>query len=195
VAGGIIPLCFWRVFIGGKDGAGSARVCQFCAPFSFGAHRPFKKILIPALLFVFAINPYLIFEHFYIRFYVFTEVLLLAVLFLGCQILLSLRSSDFKRLLASVLGFATINIIAFLWAKGMSGLPVLLASAIIMSYIFLFESKNITLPGKNLCARIGNRFLQDGFYARAVILSLAFLCWTFSISEQDIFSSSRRNHL
>jgi hypothetical protein len=146
-----------------------------------------KKILIPALLFVFAINPYLIFEHFYIRFYVFTEVLLLAVLFLGCQILLSLRSSDFKRLLASVLGFATINIIAFLWAKGMSGLPVLLASAIIMSYIFLFESKNITLPGKNLCARIGNRFLQDGFYARAVILSLAFCAGLFLFQSRIFF--------
>jgi hypothetical protein len=169
--------------------------------FYFISKKLFKNNLFIYLgLLIFAFNPWSIFNHIYIRTYVFFELFLLLSIFIFIKILDAIKKNKNKALIIYFIILALINYLNWFWSYDTGKYTILIANLVGLSYLFFFEIQKIKFGKKDFLTReisyIKNLSFAKKFYLW-FSLSIVFLLvnikkikWTLN-AEAPAFRSDK----
>jgi hypothetical protein len=136
-------------------------------------------LMVLMVLFIFATNSLLIFQHFFIRSYVLTEACLMAVLALGILMINTLRKNKLWSALACGTIIIAICYALFHWGGGYSGYPVILAGGIVLAYVFIYEIGCLKFTDNNPFGRFANVLLNSSIITKSIVVLGIFLVVSF----------------
>ena len=91
------------------------------------------------LLALYTLSPWVIFNHFYIRFYITNELFLLILLVLGYQLYEALRDNNWKRVLQFLSMVILLDILSMVAIRDQSEYMLMLASGVMLAGLFIYE--------------------------------------------------------
>lgn len=102
------------------------------------------------LLLIYSISPWIIFEHFYIRFYILYESCILLTALLAIHLTDSLKKNDWKSIVKLLLAIVSINALSFLFIRDAGRFMIVFYTSLILSYVYIFQLKNVSVSNKLL---------------------------------------------
>ncbi|VVB77911.1 Uncharacterised protein [uncultured archaeon] len=101
-----------------------------------------KKSYILFLMIIYSLSPWIIFNHFYIRMYVFYEFFMFFIIFLYFKINKSIRNKDFPHFLFLLIVILLVNFINFILSENTGKYPIAFLSFVLLLDIYFFRMKN-----------------------------------------------------
>ena len=136
------------------------------------AKRRFQLLL----LLLYTLSPWVIFNHFYIRFYIVDELFLLILLVLCYQLYNAIRDENWIRVSLFLSLIILLNIISLVAIHDQSGYMLFLASGVMLAGLFIFELNTEPKTNHKLFSMIsGNILLSNITYRTAVVFVVAAL--------------------
>ena len=123
------------------------------------------------LILLYTLSPWLLFNHSYIRFYVVNELFLLILLVLGYQLYDAMRGGNWKNIGLFLLLVGILNILNLVTTNDPSKYMLLIASAVMLASLFIYEFNTEPKINQGLLSAIsGNILLSSKLYRSAVVL-------------------------
>ena len=119
-------------------------IINFFLLFTISRKIILRKIYVLFLLTIYSISPWIILNHFYIRFYIFYEFFLLINIYLFIQLIDSLNDPTNHRSIKNILILVLINILGYLLSNDLGFYMILLFLLSVSGYNYLFNLKNVT---------------------------------------------------
>ncbi|MDZ7799158.1 MAG: hypothetical protein U5L76_06190 [Patescibacteria group bacterium] len=161
-------------------------IANFFLLYKIGRKIFTNKTFILVLLAVFSTLPWFIFNHFYIRMYVFYEFFLLLLTFLFILIIQNIKNIK-KISIYGIITLITLTILYF-FSNDVGMYMVLLYSFFFMSYIFFFEIQKIPFKNKFYQKLSKNHVLKISIFLIFGILAVLYVDG-FSLIERFISGS------
>ncbi len=128
------------------------------------------------LLLLYTLSPWVIFNHFYIRFYIVNELFLLSLLLLGYKLYSAIRDVTWTRVSLFLSLILFLNIISLVAIYDQSGYMLFLASGVMLAGLFIFEFNTEPKTKLKLFNVIsGNILLSTKTYRTTVVFAVAAL--------------------
>jgi len=136
------------------------------------AERRFQLLL----LVLYTLSPWVIFNHFYIRFYIMNELLLLILLVLGFQLYRAVRDEKWGKSFLFLSLVILVNLYSLVAIKDPSENLLLLASGVMLSSLFIYEFKVEAQKINNIPGVVlGSIFFSSAVYRAILVLLIAVL--------------------
>jgi hypothetical protein len=133
-----------------------------------------EKIIMILTLIIYTVSPYIIFNHFYIRMYVFYEFALILTIFLFFHLIKLLRKKEKSKIIIYACILVLLNYINFRWAYDNGKYIILFVNGILFFYVYLFEMGKIPITFNNKISRNLGRSTKLNFLGKILILLLLF---------------------
>ena len=146
-------------------------IISFILLYSIAKKMIKRKEYILLTMSIYTISPWFIFNHFYIRHYVFYEFFLLASVYLFFRLTESISDNNIKKILINLTALISINLINYFLSNDLGQYIIIVANLILFCYIFLFEIHKIELPKSNIFFKQINKILKLKFSAKILILA------------------------
>ena len=128
------------------------------------------------LLLLYTLSPWILFNHFYIRFYVVNELFLLVLLVFGYQLYNANRDGKWKSVSLFLSLVIFLNIFNLITTDDQSMYMLFFASAVMLACLFIYEFNTEPKTNHELFRAIsGNIWLSNKIYRAAVVLVVATL--------------------
>ncbi len=160
-------------------------IINFILLYSIAKKMIKRKTYILLLMSIYTICPWFIFNHFYIRHYVFYEFFLLASTFLFLKLAKSISNNNIKKIIIYSIILATINSINYFLSNDLGQYMILFANLILFCYILLFELHKIELPKNNILLRQINKILKLNLSVKLLILAYVLVYFLFTVDISD----------
>jgi len=144
-----------------------------------------NKFFVYSTLLIFTFNSFSIFNHTYIRFYVFIELFLLLLVYLFFKIIKNIQKTQPLNLLVNVLLVITLNCVSYFCSNDVSKNLLLAATIIGFVYIYFFEIQKLKLNIKYISKPL-NRIFNIGLKYKIIFTSLLTLLsyYFFNLSSK-----------
>ena len=128
------------------------------------------------LLLLYTLSPWVLFNHFYIRFYIVNELFLLIILVLGYQLYMAIKDEKWKTVSLFLSLVILLNIFSLVAINDQSEYMLLFASVVMFSGLFIYEFNTEPKAKQGLLTAIsGNILLSNKSYRTMVVLVVAAL--------------------
>src|SRR3990167_2800210 len=154
----------------------------------FIARRLFdKRLYLYFFLIIYAISPSVMFNHFYIRMFVFYEFFALVIVLCFLKLIEYIRSNQLLKgfLMLGIVLF--VNFISYKYSYDDGKDVILFLSGLLATYIFFFEIKKITVSSIFPFSKQINSFLHMRFVFRFCLLALSVVVVYFSFHLSEKF--------
>lgn len=121
---------------------------------------------------VYAISPWVVFNHLYVRFYVFYELFLLLALTLLDWALAALRLGRWRRLGLALVALGGLDALVMLTSHDQGAHLLVVASLVGLAYLFVVECGGVAVPGGTLAGRLVGRVCGGHPLVRAAIVGV-----------------------
>lgn len=108
-----------------------------------GSHLLGKTRSLVLLLLVYTVSPWVIFNHFYVRFYVVNETLLLALLVLVCHAYRAASQERYRWCLVDLVAIAVLNGLNLAFTRDATKFFVLLATAVVLAAYYVIDASQL----------------------------------------------------
>ena len=126
------------------------------------------------LLLLYTLSPWIIFNHFYIRFYIVNELLLLILLVLGYQLYNAIRDEKWASASLFLSLVILLNIFSQMAIRDQSEYMLLFASCVMFAVLFIYEFNTEPKTSYRLFSVIsGNILLSNKIYRILILLAIA----------------------
>lgn len=120
-----------------------------CLLLLYLAKKILKQKSIILLLLIYTISPWVIFGHFYIRFYILYEFFILLITIFSLHLYKNIESLNDRKIIINFIVICAINIAQFVLINDAGRFMILLYTSFILSYLYIFKIDN-TLFKKSL---------------------------------------------
>lgn len=124
------------------------------------------------LLALYTLSPWLIFNHFYIRLYITIELFLLVLLVFGYLLHSALKDNHWKSVALYFSLIAIINILIPHVIRDQSEYMLLLASGVMLAFLFIYDFKPQGTTSNSIIAVIFGNALFSTNYSRAMVVAV-----------------------
>ncbi len=148
-----------------------------------------QKKYILLLLVIYTFSPWVIFNHFYIRFYIVYEFFLLSLLLLSQRMLVAARENRWSGVLISISMVAALNILNLIFSNDTGKHTLTLSTAMVFGYLYIFESNALTLSSSKMPWRILGKILSANRILKIVaLIAIAVAAYfLFDLQEKATF--------
>ena len=128
------------------------------------------------LLALYTLSPWVIFNHFYIRFYITNELFLLILLVLGYQLYEALRDNNWKRVLQFLSMVILLDILSMVAIRDQSEYMIMLASGVMLAGLFIYEfNPDVKHENRLTSVVFRNVLLSNEVYRAFIVLVVAII--------------------
>ncbi|MCP4602316.1 MAG: hypothetical protein GY847_17670 [Proteobacteria bacterium] len=142
-----------------------------------------KKLTL-LLLAIYTLSPWVIFNHFYIRFYVFYEFFLLLLLVLSHGLLAAINKNKWRSFFLYLLAIFSLNLFNLVLSNDNGKHLLSLSTALLLAFVFIFEIDKMRLSIQGPIGKTLTRFLGLNRYAKSIFLA-AFAVFIFFFLNLD----------
>ncbi len=148
-----------------------------------------RKEFVLLLLLVYTTNPWILFNHFYIRMYVFYEMFLLLSLFLFYKLTSELKINNVFMAIFYFILMIALNWINYFYSNDSGKYLILLVNGLIFLYVFLFEIHKLELENKSGLFQLINKCIHIDTRKKLLIVFIALIFFSiiFDIQEKINF--------
>jgi hypothetical protein len=144
----------------------------------------YKNITKVFILLVFTFLPWTIFNHIFIRMYVFYEMFLLMVVLLSFLMIKSIENKKNLSLLLWFMVFVLINLINWFFSHDEGKYLIALCSTISLIYIFLTKSQQIKISSHNCIARLIKKIFELEIHLKVLVVAVTLFVGYFVMGIQ-----------
>lgn len=185
---GLFIFIFGKNLIAAKMAPLLIGIFNFSLLFSIAKKFFQTKRWLTVLLLFYSFYPLVVFNHIYIRTYVFFEFFALIIIYSLIKLKLSLEKSSLKKSIFPLLNITAVNYLAWFWSYDQSRYTTLFLTLIGLAYLIFFDLEKIKTSQQGFWKIITATTKKQKIFLLIALITLAEL---FFIDFQDLFRWAR----